>query len=80
MMTVTANDLKKQGISILHDANEALITVRGQPRYVILDIQAYEELRENELTAALCEARDEIKKGHYFIESPAKHVERIAKQ
>jgi len=80
MLTVTADAIKKQGVSILHDVNEALVTVRGQPRYIILNIDTYEKLRENELTAALCEARDEIKNGHYFIETPAKHIERIIKE
>ena len=38
MLAITANDLKTKGIPIIEDSlnhqNEAIITVRGKPRYV----------------------------------------------
>lgn len=80
MMTITANAMKKQGISILKNTDEALITVRGKPQYVILNIKLYEKLREMELTLALNEAQKEIAAGDYHIESPAEHIKRITKK
>jgi len=80
MLTITANDIKKQGVSFLQGVHEALVTVRGQPRYVILDIETYEKFREIELTAALQEAKEAIKKGRYSIESPADHIKRVTEE
>jgi hypothetical protein len=79
MLTITANEIKKQGISSLHNAEEALITIRGKPRYVILDINSYEKFREMELIMALDAAKKEIAKGKYHVENPEKHIERITK-
>ncbi|MCX6031886.1 MAG: type II toxin-antitoxin system prevent-host-death family antitoxin [Chloroflexi bacterium] len=46
MAVVTANDLKTKGISdierILQDAQEVVISVRGKPRYVVMDLAHYE--------------------------------------
>ena len=46
MTVVTANDLKTKGISdierALQDAQEVVISVRGKPRYVVMDITHYD--------------------------------------
>ena len=48
MTVVTANDLKTKGISdierLLHDAQEVIISVRGKPSYVVMDIADYDHL------------------------------------
>ena len=47
---VTANQLKTKGVSILDtatsEAREAIITVRGKNKYVVLTIDEYNRLRE----------------------------------
>ena len=63
--TITANELKTKGISILNqetaENQELIITVRGKSKYVILTIEQYNYLRECELEAALIESRKDIK-------------------
>lgn len=78
--TVTANDLKVKGISVL-DAHakkglETVITVRGQEKYVILTKKEYSRLRECELTAALVETKNDLKEGKYH-DSIEKHLKAL---
>jgi PHD/YefM family antitoxin component YafN of YafNO toxin-antitoxin module len=81
-MTITANELKTKGISaidtLLKDESEAIITVRGEQKYVVLDMKRYNFLRECELEAALMEARKELEDGKFVVESVDKHMQRIS--
>ncbi len=77
MHTITANQLKNKGISAIADCDEALITVRGHPRYVLMNIDHYHYLRELELAAALEEAKQDYKNGDYVEESVDQHIKRI---
>lgn len=81
MNTVTANDLKVKGISvvenILKEQEEAVISVRGQDKYVIMDLAKYAKLREYELSMALQEVRDDMAAGRYTTESVEAHMERL---
>ena len=79
--TVTANDLKTKGISAvessLKDDDEVVISVRGQNRYVIIDLEKYAKLREYELTIALQEAKADVAEGRFVIESVDEHMKRV---
>ena len=81
MKAITANDLKTKGVSCidaaLKEEGEALITVRGQNRYVVMDFDAYNRLRGCELEAALYEARREIAEGKCVEETVDEHIARI---
>jgi prevent-host-death family protein len=81
MLTITANDLKTKGIPIiedsLNDQNEAVITVRGKPRYVVMTMAHYDYLRDCELDAALNETKADIAAGRFVQESAADHVRRV---
>jgi len=81
-MTITANELKTKGISAiqkqLQDEQEAVITVRGCEKYVVLDLERYNFLRECELEAALSLAQQELKEGKYVTESVDEHITRIS--
>jgi len=81
MTTITANELKTKGISalepIIKDHKAAMITIRGKMRYVVMDIQTYNYLRECELEAALMETRRDLKNKDVFEESVADHIKRI---
>lgn len=80
MNTVTANELKTKGVSAvesrLKTEEEVIISVRGQDRYVVIDIEKYAKLRENELTIALQEAKADVAEGRFIIESVDKHMKR----
>jgi prevent-host-death family protein len=81
MTVVTANDLKTKGISdierALQDAQEVVISVRGKPRYVVMDIAHYDFLRECEIAAAWAQTRDDVAAGRYRREGADAHLARI---
>lgn len=81
MSKLTANDLKTKGVSILDEAlredQEATITVRGESRYVVMDMKRYNYLRECELEAALAETLKDLSKGDFVEESVDDHLKRL---
>ena len=83
MSHISANDLKTKGISAiesqLNEHSEAIVTVRGKERYVVMDLAHYHYLRECELEAALSETRADMEAGRVVRESPEAHLERIEK-
>lgn len=83
MSSISANELKTQGISAiaeaLANAPEAMVSVRGKDRFVVMDIEHYHCLRECELTAALAESQGDITAGRFVKESVDAHMERLGK-
>jgi len=83
MSSLTANDLKTKGIAaieaVLADRPEAIVSVRGKDRFVVMDIAQYHYLRECELEAALAETHADVAAGRYVKESAAEHVKRVKK-
>lgn len=81
MGTLAANDLKTKGISAVEARlkvdEEVVISVRGQDRYVIMDLEKYNKLREYELAMAVQEAKAEIAAGRFVTESVTDHMRRI---
>lgn len=78
---ITANELKTKGVSVIEEVTaqnaEAIITVRGKNKYVVLSIEDYNQLREYELEAAINESLDDIKEGKIYEESIEDHMKRI---
>jgi len=81
MTMITANDLKTKGISdierALRDAREVVISVRGKPRYVVMDITHYDYLRECEIAAAWAQTREDVAAGRYRREDADAHMARV---
>lgn len=81
MTSITANELKTKGISVLERAlridDEVIITVRGKEKYVIIDLKKYSKIREYELEIALLEARADLANGRAKKESVAEHMARV---
>lgn len=78
---ITANELKTQGVSViqaeLEHQTEAVISVRGKQRFVVVDIEHYNYLRECELSAAIIESEADIKAGRFNEESAEAHLARL---
>lgn len=78
---ISANDLKTKGVAAIDrataDGGEAVITVRGKDKYVVLPMDAYNHLRECELEAAIQSVKNDRKKGQFHIESVDKHIRRV---
>ncbi len=81
MNKITANQLKTKGVSILEqslvDNPEIIITVRGEEKYVVMNMTQYTYLRECELETALHEARADYAAGNYVVESVDDHISRL---
>jgi PHD/YefM family antitoxin component YafN of YafNO toxin-antitoxin module len=81
MSHISANDLKTKGISAIEAAlsqtQEAIVSVHGKDRFVVMDIAHYHYLRECELETALAESRAEIANGRFVQESPEQHLARL---
>jgi PHD/YefM family antitoxin component YafN of YafNO toxin-antitoxin module len=79
--SITANDLKVKGVSAINKAisteNEAIITVRGKSKYVVLSLEEYNHLRECELEAALLEAKKDMDEGNVYSGTIEDHIKRI---
>ena len=80
MASITANDLKTRGITSIEEAlkgrPEAIVSVRGADRFVVMELSQYHYLRECELEAALAQSRVDIREGRYVKESAQAHVAR----
>ena len=83
MASISANHLKTQGVSAiaeaLADAPEAMVSVRGKERFVVMDIEHYHYLRECELTAALAESQADLAAGRFVIASVDAHMRGLAR-
>ena len=80
-MTIMANDLKTRGVTLLDEAlqqdNEAIISVRGKSKYVVMDLEHYNYLRECELEAAFIETRKEIEEGRAKTLTADEHIKAL---
>lgn len=81
MINIAANELKTKGVSVLEKAlkedGEAVITVRGEQKYVVINVAQYDKLREYELEVALLEAKADIAAGRTIRESVDEHMKRV---
>jgi PHD/YefM family antitoxin component YafN of YafNO toxin-antitoxin module len=80
-MIVSANEVKTKGVSVfdnlLSKFDELIINVRGKNKYVVIDIERYRVLRENELDVAYFKAMQDIKNGNYKTQSAKEHIKEL---
>jgi PHD/YefM family antitoxin component YafN of YafNO toxin-antitoxin module len=83
MSHISANDLKTKGVAaieaVLSEHAEAIVSVRGKDRFVVMDMAHYHHLRECELEAALAQSRADVAAGSFVQESPEAHLARLDK-
>lgn len=81
MSHISANDLKTKGVAAielaLSTAPEAIVSVRGKDKFVVMELAHYRYLRECELDAALAETRADLAAGRVLKESPEAHLARL---
>jgi PHD/YefM family antitoxin component YafN of YafNO toxin-antitoxin module len=81
MSLLSANELKVKGVAaieaLLANQPEAIISVRGKERFVVMDLEHYHYLRECELEAALAQSRADLAAGRFVKESPEAHIARM---
>jgi hypothetical protein len=78
---ITANDLKVKGIKAIRqdikENNEAIISFRGKPKYIVLDFEKYDRLRALELDEAYLETMKDIKEGRYKTLTTDEHIKEV---
>nr|VFJ43143.1 MAG: hypothetical protein BECKDK2373C_GA0170839_100432 [Candidatus Kentron sp. DK] len=83
MAYISADELKTKGVTVIESTlaehSEAVIPVRGEDRFAIMEFAHYRYLRECELDAALAETRADLAAGRTVAESPEAHLARIEK-
>ena len=81
MPSLTANDLKVRGIAAIEESlansTEALVSVRGKDRFVVMEVAQYHYLRECELDAAVAQSRADVAAGRFVTESAQQHMARM---
>ncbi|NJL72411.1 MAG: type II toxin-antitoxin system prevent-host-death family antitoxin [Candidatus Competibacteraceae bacterium] len=81
--TITANELKTQGVSLLDKVTsgtgEAIISVHGRTKYIVLTVDEYNRLRECELETAILETKKDIEEGNYIEETVEEHIKRLTR-
>lgn len=81
MPSLTANDLKTRGVTAIEESlahsTEALVSVRGKDRFVVMEVAQYHYLRECELDAALAQSKADVAAGRFVNESAQQHMERL---
>ncbi len=80
-MVIPANELKVKGVSVieamLDKLDEVLISIRGKNRYVVIDLNRYNYLRECELEKALRDVREDIANGRSRVLSTEEHFKEL---
>ena len=80
-MIISANDLKTKGISVLEGVfeklDEVLISVRGKNKYVVVDIERYEYLRECEIEQAYRDVKEDIENGNSTVQTAKEHMKEL---
>lgn len=83
MHSITANQIRIHGVSAmaeaLVDAPEAMVSVRGRDRFVVMEIERCRYLRECELAAALAKSQADIAAGRSRKEPVAAHIKRLGR-
>ena len=81
MPSIPANELKTRGVTAIEQAltenTEAIVSVRGKDKYVVMSFEQYSHLRICELEAAIHETRKDLAEGQFVTESLADHMKRI---
>jgi len=71
-MVVTANEVKKRGVSLFDELlkkfDEIIISNRGKNKYIVMDIETYEDFRAYRLDKAYREVMEDVKKGDYHTD------------
>ncbi|MBE8190384.1 MAG: prevent-host-death protein [Candidatus Thioglobus sp.] len=80
-MSITANQVKTKGVSVFDNAlkrdGEAIIEVHGKSKYVVLDIERYNDFRANELDILYIQTLQDLKNGDYKTQTAPQHIQYV---
>ena len=83
-MVIQASNVKQRGVSIfdefLEKWDEVIIAVRGKKKYVVMNIERYEELRASELDLAYKLVMEDYENGDYEVLSAKEHIDKLERE
>ena len=81
MTKITATDLKVHGVRAIEGAlaeqAEAMISVRGRVRYIVVDVDRYIYLKECEQLGALAAVQADYEACRFTKETAREHLDRL---
>ena len=81
MPSIPANELKTRGVTAIEQAlaenTEAIVSVRGKDKYVVMSFEQYSHLRTCELEAAIHETRKDLAECRFVTKGPVDRVKGI---
>ena len=80
---LTATEVRNKGFNVidklLQKYEEVVISFRGKKKFVVMDIDRFNELRKKELELAYKEVLEDYEKGNYHTDVE-KHLEKIKEE
>ena len=79
-MVITASQMKTNLLDKLFQKyDELVVSVRGKKKFVVMDIERYNELRMKELENSYREVMEDYEKGNYHTDID-KHLEELKRE
>ena len=79
-MVITASQMKSNLLDKLFQKyDELVVSVRGKKKFVVMDIERYNELRIKELENSYREVMEDYEKGNYHTDID-KHLEELKRE
>ena len=80
-MVITATQMKSNLLDkLLEKYDELVVSVRGKKKFVVMDIERYNELRIKELENSYREVMEDYEKGNYSVVTAKEHLEKLKRE
>jgi prevent-host-death family protein len=80
-MTIALSKLRGNLLDkLLEKYDELVVSVRGKKKFVVMDIERYNELRIKELENSYREVMEDYEKGNYNVVSAKEHLEKLKRE
>jgi prevent-host-death family protein len=80
-MTIALSKLRGNLLDkLLEKYDELVVSVRGKKKFVVMDIERYNELRIKELENSYREVMEDYEKGNYSVVTAKEHLEKLKRE
>ena len=80
-MTIALSKLRGNLLDKLFQKyDELVVSVRGKKKFVVMDIERYNELRIKELENSYREVMEDYEKGNYSVVTAKEHLEKLKRE
>ena len=80
-MTIALSKLRGNLLDKLFQKyDELVVSVRGKKKFVVMDIERYNEIRIKELENSYKEVMEDYEKGNYSVVTAKEHLEKLKRE